>query len=184
METYGCNSFTATCQEFWMTKLPMKYKVTPCLTHSLLKDEGYISACEGDVNVLFTMALQMYLSERTAYMGNTLIHDKEKNLVFIWHDVPGIKMKGYDHPDLPYRIVNFAERNWGATIRYDFSLDKGQTVTFCRMTPNAGKLLAIKGIIENVEGLDDWGCSLKAVIKVLMQWNIFVKQLKPDIIFQ
>ena len=43
------------------------------------------------------------------------------------------------------------------------------------MTPNAGKLLAIKGIIENVEGLDDWGCSLKAVIKVSDAMEYFRK---------
>jgi L-fucose isomerase-like protein len=175
MEKYGCNSFTATCQEFCVTKLPMKYRVTPCLTHSLLKDEGYISTCEGDVNVLFAMALQMYFAQRSAYMGNTLIHDKEKNLVFIWHDVPGLKMKGYDQPDLPYRIVGFTERNWGATIRYDFSRDKGQTVTFCRMTPNADKLLVVKGTIEGVGGLDDWGCQLRAIIKVSDAMDYFRK---------
>jgi L-fucose isomerase-like protein len=166
MEKHGCNSFTATCQEFCVTNLPKKYKVTPCLTHSFLKDEGYISTCEGDVNVLLSMALQMYLAQRAAYMGNTLIHNRDKNQVFIWHDVPSLKMKGFDQPDLPFRIVSFTERGWGATIRYDFSRDKGETVTFCRMTPNADKLLVVKGIMEGVGGLDDWGCELRAIIKI------------------
>jgi len=175
MEHHGCNSFTATCQEFCVSKLPMKYKVTPCLTHSLLKDEGYISVCESDANALFSMALQMYLAQRTAYMGNTLVHNMDKNLVSIHHDVPGLKMKGHDKPDLPYRIVSFTERNWGATIRYDFASDKGQPVTFCRMTPNADKLLVVKGSIEGVEGMDKWGCNLKAIIKVSDAMKYFEK---------
>ena len=166
MEEMDCNSFTATCQEFCVTKLPMKYKVTPCLTHSLLKDEGYISACESDLNVLFSMALQMYLSHQSAYMGNTKIHDMDKNLLYMNHDVPGLKMKGLDQPDLPYRIVSFTERNWGATLRYDFSRDKGETVTFSRMTPDAKKMLVVKGTIKDVEGLNRWGCRLRAIIKV------------------
>ncbi len=166
MEKHGCNGFTATCQELCVSKFPMKYRTTPCITHSLLKDEGYPSVCEADVNVFFSMALQMYLANRTPYMGNTLIHDPDRNLLQIGHDVPGRKMKGFDQPDLPFRLVSFTERNWGPTMRVDFSRDKGQPVTFCRMTPKADKVLVVKGILEGVGGLEDWGCKLKAILKV------------------
>jgi hypothetical protein len=166
MDRHGCNAFTATCQEFCVSKLPMKYKVTPCLTHSLLKDEGLISVCEGDTNVFLSMALQMYLANRSAYMGNTLIHNLDQNLLAIHHDVPGRKMYGLDKPEMPYRIVGFTERNWGATIRYDFSRDKGKAVTFCRLTPEADKILMVKGEMRDVEGLNRWGCSLRAIVKV------------------
>jgi len=166
MQKYSCNAFTATCQELCVSKLAMKYKVTPCLTHSLLKGEGYVSVCEGDTNVFLAMALQMYLTNRAPYMGNTLVEDKAKNLISIHHDVPALKMHGFDTPNLPYNIIHFTERKWGATIRYDFSRDKGKTVTFCRMTPKGDKILVVKGTLEGVSGLNDWGCCLKAIIKV------------------
>jgi L-fucose isomerase-like protein len=166
MQEHHCNAFSATCQEFCVSRLAMKYKVTPCLTHSLLKDEGYASACEADLNVNFSIAMQIYLAEKTPYMGNTLIHDREKNLVSIHHDVPGRKMMGYDQANLPYRMVAFTERNWGATLRYDFSRDRGKAVTFCRMTPKLDKMVVVRGEMLDVGGLDQWGCQLQAIIQV------------------
>ncbi len=166
MQEHACNAFSATCQEFCVSRLPMKYKVTPCLTHSLLKDEGYASGCEADLNVTFSIAMQIYLAERTPFMGNTLVHDRLQNLVSIHHDVPGRKMMGYEHADLPFRMVSFTERNWGATLRYDFSRDRGRPVTFCRMTPKMDKILVVRGEMKDVGGLDQWGCQLKAIIQV------------------
>jgi len=166
MQEHGCNAFSATCQEFCVSRLAMKHKVTPCLTHSLLKDEGYASGCEADLNVTFSIAMQIYLAERTPFMGNTLVHDRQKNLVSIHHDVPGLKMMGYEQADLPFRIVNFTERNWGATLRYDFSRDRGMPVTFCRMSPKLDKMVVVRGEMQDVDGLDQWGCTLKAIIQV------------------
>ncbi len=166
MQEHGCNAFSPTCQEFCVSRLPMKYRVTPCLTHSLLKDEGYASGCEGDLNVTFSIAMQIYLADRTPYMGNTVVHDREENTVFIHHDVPGRRMMGYDQPDLPFRIVHFTERQWGATLRYDFSRDAGLPVTFCRMNPKLDGMLVVKGTMKDVGGLDRWGCSLRAIVQV------------------
>lgn len=166
MQDHKCNAFSATCQEFCVSRLAMKHKVTPCLTHSMLKDEGYAAGCEADLNVTFSIAMQIYLAERAPYMGNTLIHDREKNLVSIHHDVPARKMMGYDQADLPYTMVSFTERNWGATLRYDFSRDRGMPVTFCRMTPKLDKMVVVRGEMQDVDGLDQWGCQLKAIIQV------------------
>ena len=166
MQKYNCNTFSATCQELCVAGYPAKYKITPCLTHTLLKDQGYPSSCEADTNVLISMMLQMYLTNKSPYMGNTLIRDKNKNLLAIHHDVPGIKMKGFNHPDMPYEIRNFTERGWGATIRYDFSLDKGEKVTFCRLNPAATKLLIVSGEIDGGYGFNNWGCTLGLTIKV------------------
>lgn len=166
LQEHQCNAFSATCQEFCVSRLAMKHKVTPCLTHSLLKDEGYASGCEADLNVTFSIAMQIYLAERTPYMGNTLIHDREKNQVSIHHDVPGRNMMGYGQAKLPFRLVSFTERNWGATLRYDFSRDRGKPVTFCRMTPRMDKMVVVRGEMLDVGGLDQWGCQLKAIIQV------------------
>ncbi|MCK4464994.1 MAG: hypothetical protein KAU83_04720 [Bacteroidales bacterium] len=166
MKKYNCNSFSATCQELCVAGYAAKYKITPCLTHTLLKDQGYPSSCEADTNVLVSMMLQMYLTNKSTFMGNTLIHDRNNNLLYMHHDVPGIKMKGLDQPDLPYEIRNFTEKGWGATVRYDFSLDKGEKVTFCRLNPAATKLLIVAGEIEGCYGFNKFGCSLGVTIKV------------------
>ena len=175
MEKYNCNSFSATCQELCVAGYAAKYKITPCLTHTLLKDQGYPSSCEADTNVLVSTMLQMYLTNKSTYMGNTLIHNREDNLLFIHHNVPGIKMKGLDQPDLPYEIKNFTENGWGATVRYDFSLDKGEKVTFCRLNPSATKLMIVAGEIEGCQGFNNHGCSLRATIKVKDVMDYFNK---------
>jgi len=166
MENYSCNAFTIPCFELCATQIPAKRKFTPCLTHTLLKDEGYPSSCEGDLNVLLTMALLMYISKKSAYMGNSHMESKEGNILAVTHDVPGLKMKGFNSPDLPYEIKNFTFGGWGATLRYDFSKDKGEEVTLARFNPTATKLLATKGEIVGGGGFNRIGCNFSVYIKV------------------
>ena len=67
-------------------------------------------------------------------MGNP-IFDAKNNILSIFHDVPGLKMKGFDSPSLPYELRNFTVAGWGVTFRYDFNRDKGQVVTIARANP-------------------------------------------------
>jgi len=166
LKRYGCNAFVIPCFEICVKRIPAERKVTFCLAHSLLKDEGYPSACEGDLNVLLSMMLLMYISKKAAYMGNSYIIDKEDNVMALHHDVPCLKMKGLDGPDLPYEIRNFTFGGWGATVRYDFSRDKGETVTMARFNPEATNLLVAKGEIVGCAGFNGVGCSLEAHIRV------------------
>jgi len=166
MGRYGCNSFVIPCFELCVKRIPAERKVTFCLAHSLLKDEGFPSACEGDINALLAMMLLMYLSRKSAFMGNSYMLDEKENIIAVHHDVPGLKMKGLEKPDLPYEIRNFTVGGWGATIRYDFSRDKGETVTLARFNPTATKMLVTKGEIVGCSGFDMVGCSLRAEIRV------------------
>jgi L-fucose isomerase-like protein len=166
MEDSECNAFVIPCFEICARRIAEEKKVMFCLMHTLFKDEGYPSACEGDINVLMAMTLLMYTSKKSAHMGNSYIVDREKNIVAVHHDVPGLKMKGLAESDLPYEIRNFTFSGWGATIRYDFSLDIGQPVTLARFDPRATELLVVKGEIAGGGGFDEIGCSLRAHIKV------------------
>jgi len=163
---YACSAFTIPCFELCARRIPAERKFTPCLTHSLLKDEGYPSACEGDLSVLLSMAVLMYVSKESAYMGNAAISDQAESILRVGHDVPGLKMKGFDGPDLPYEIRNFTFGGWGATIRYDFSQDKGEQVTLARFDPTATRLLVTRGEIVGCSGFDQIGCTLTVYIKV------------------
>lgn len=137
-----------------------------CLTHTLLKDEGYPSVCEGDINVLMAMTLFTYTSKKSVYMGNSYVVNKEKNTVAVRHDVPALKMKGLAGPDLPYEIRNFTFDAWGGTIGYDFTLDIEQQVTLARFEPMATRLLVAKGEIAGGGEFNQIGCSLSAHVKV------------------
>jgi len=173
MEKFNCNTFTSSCFELCSTQIPEKKKFVPCLTHTLLKDEGFPSACEEDMSVLLAMAILMYVSKKSSYMGNPSVIDK--NIIRIHHDVPGIKMKGIDKDGLPYEIRNFTVAGWGVNIRYDFSQDKGEKVTLARFDPEAEKILLVKGEILKGINFNEIGCSLGLEIKVSDAMEYFHK---------
>jgi len=175
MKRYGCNAFTTDCFEICPDgRLTSSIKAVPCLAHSLLKDEGIPSSCEGDIGALLTMSVLMYLTRTSIYMGNLGISSTE-NIMRFGHNVPGLKMKGFDKPDLPYIIRNFTVGGWGATLHYDFSMDKGQEVLLARFNPHANKMLVIKGEIVDCEGFDKVGCALITLIKVKDSTEVFYR---------
>jgi len=156
MKKYECNAFTIPCFELCVTKVPAERKFTPCLTHALLRSEGYPAACEGDLNVLLAQMLLMYISKKSTYMGNPWM--EEENILHIAHDQASLKMKGLNEPNLTYEIRPFTYGGWGAVFRYDFKKDKGQQVTLARFDPTATKLLITKGEIVGGESKGK-GCS-------------------------
>ena len=175
MKEYGCNAFSMPCYEICEEKIPAERKFVPCLAHSLLKDEGFPSVCEGDINMLPAMMLLMYTARKSAPMGNPFVVDKKENVYALHHDVPGLKMKGFDEPDLPYEIRNFTVEGWGATIRYNFSLDKGEAVTIATFNSTFTELLVVRGEIAGCSGFDKVGCILMAHVKVPDVVNFFHK---------
>jgi len=177
LERYESNAFVIPCFEICVKQVLEERRATFCLTHSLLKDEGIPSACEADTNVLMAIALLMYLSGKSAYMGNSYLVNREEDILAVHHDVAGLKMKGLDEPDLPYEIRNFTVGGWGATLRYDFSQDIGAPVTLARFDPTGTKVLVVKGEIAGCEGFDRVGCSLSAHVKVRDIVDLFHKEL-------
>jgi len=176
MKELECNAFTIPCFELCAQQVPERHKVTFCLAHSLLKDRGYPAACEGDLNVLMAMAVMMYLSGKSPYMGNCSLLSKAQNVVSIGHSVPGLRMKGLAQPNLPYAIRPFTVGGWGVTLRYDFSRDLGEPVTLARFDPAARKLLVARGQIAGGTGYDQIGCSLGVHVGLKDVVDFFDKQ--------
>ena len=106
MDKYSCHAFTIDCFELCSSMHPWRRRFTPCLTHALLKDTGYPSACEGDINALLAMMVEMYLSRKAVYMGNPDV-DVDKNTLSLHHSVASLKMKGLDKSDSYYEIDGF-----------------------------------------------------------------------------
>ncbi len=171
---YDANSFSVRCFELCASKIPWEKKFVPCSCLSLLKDQGIAAGCEGDMNALLAMMMEMYLAKKAVYMGNPLF-DKENNAVKMYHDVPSLKMKGLSAPDLNYEIVNFADSGFGATVRYDFNQDIGQKVTLARFDPTGDKLLLATGEIDGCFQMRMVGCKQGVTVTLKDAMDMFYK---------
>jgi len=176
MQEYECNALTIPCFELCATRMLERRRVTFCLTHTLLKDGGFPSGCEGDVSVAMAMAVLMYLSRKSAHMGNHHLVDREKNITSLGHSVPGLKMKGLDAQPLPYDIRSFTVGGWGVTVRYDFSRDVGSPVTLARFDPSGTRLLVVSGEITGGTMFESIGCGLGPEFKVRDVVDLFRKE--------
>ena len=166
MERYGCNAFTIECFEFCTSRLPEKWTITPCLIHTLFRDRGYAASCEGDLGALLAVRLLMSISNKSSHMGNN--DPRDADTFQINHSVPGIKMNGFDKPDLPYQLGYFCESGWGTKAIVNFMDNSEKIVTVARVNPSATKILVLKGEIVGASGWGDknrLGCSVTAVIK-------------------
>ena len=175
MDENNCNCFGAACREICPLEMGAKYKFTPCLAHSLLRDSGHPSVCQMDFNALLAMMALTYISKKSAYMGNPEFY-KDNNTVHIWHGAGDVKMKGFDSPTMPYEIRNFTTGGWGVSLKYDFSKDKGEIVTLGRFNPGFDKLLITKGSITKGFGIDGIACALGVEVQVSDVMEVFNSQ--------
>ncbi len=205
LDYYGCNAFAAPCPDACATRRLNEERMTFCLTHTLLGELGVPSACEYDIPACLSIALLSTMADKPAYMGNTThdakaiatgryglspffhtdINDKcldvvkedPDNVILTWHSVPRRNMKGWDSPKAQYAIRPFAASGFGATIRYDFNQDIGQTITMARISPDCSKILVAKGEIVGGVGYNDYSCSEGVFFRVKDGNDFFQKQL-------
>ncbi|WP_102374207.1 hypothetical protein [Raoultibacter massiliensis] len=190
-----CNAFAAPCPDMCATRRLNEERFTLCLNHSLNNENGVCSACEYDISALVSMVLLSNLSFSAPYMGNTsvgktngnrnpevsplLTLNKDsyadasdtmagvKDIAYTFHATPNRLLKGFDADREPYALRPFAMGGrWGATIRYDFNNDKGQTVTMCRFDPLCEKIFIARGTIVSGIGYKDENCTEGAFFKV------------------
>lgn len=180
MEEYDCNAFTISCKELCASRFPYKHQITPCLCHSLLKDEKIPSACEEDLGALVTMTFLMYLTKKSIFMGNSvlvpegnkkmkhlgmpkLLFDSETNfdedILEIHHAVPPLKMAGYDEADMPYQLGHFTYAGFGTKVQVDMDeYAPTKIVTLARINRHADKILVARAEIVGCEFKDTY-CS-------------------------
>lgn len=164
MQTHSANAFTIECFEFCASRLPEKWKITPCLIHTLFKDRGIASSCEGDMGALLAMRLLMSLAGKSSHLGNMFF--REGKILEINHSASGIKMNGFDKPGMPYKLGRFVQSGWGTKAVVDFMQNPEKRVTVARMHPDARQVLVMKGKLVRSEGWekDELGCSVAAFV--------------------
>jgi hypothetical protein len=180
MRRHHCNAFTIECFEFCSSKLPDKWNITPCIIHTLFKDQDIASACEADLGALLSMRLLMSVAKKSTHLGNMFL--REPNMLVINHSAPGIKMNGFSEPGLPYQLGRFVHSGWGTKAVVDFMNNTEKRVTVARMNPTATKMLLLKGELVGSNGWneDKLGCSVEAHIKPIDSGDaaIFVRKQK------
>jgi hypothetical protein len=164
MRKHDCNAFTIECFEFCTSRLPQKWQITPCLIHTMFKDLGIPSACEGDLGGLLSMHLLMSLSKKSSHMGNMFLRDN--GVMEINHSATGIRMNGYNEPPLKYQLGKFVESGWGTKAVVDYMQTEEKDITVARMNPQATGLLVLNGKLVGSKGADEDlpGCSVSAFI--------------------
>ena len=188
MEDEDCNAFVAPCPDACSTRRLNEERCTMCLSHSLNNEMGLPSACEYDITALICLAILMGVSGKAPYMSNTIRCKTDEegmfpacpfltkedlasvagrdDLLLTYHSVPNRKLHGFDSEASEYGIQPFAYSGWAATLRYDFTQDKGQYVTQCRIDPNCKKMMITRGVVETGFGYDKANCTLGLIFSV------------------
>ena len=141
MDIYDCNAFSTACHELCTSEIPQERKFTPCMCHSLMKDEGIPSGCEEDLNALLAMTILQYAAHRPAFMGNP--NHETDELLRIHHAVPALCMNGYGTKPLEYKLWAFTGQGFGGKLQVDFTENEQDHVTLARFNP-AGDTVCVK----------------------------------------
>ena len=163
MDDYDCNAFSTACHELCTSEIPQQRKFTPCTCHSLLKDAGYPSGCEEDLNALLAMTIMQAAAMRPAFMGNPNMETDD--LLRIHHAVPALCMNGYGKKPLRYKLWAFTGQGFGGKLQVDFTENEEQYITLGRFNPMADTISVKRGEVLRSE-FDEVYCSPYYYIKM------------------
>ena len=149
MDIYDCNAFSTACHELCTSEIPQQRKFTPCMCHSLLKDEGIPSGCEEDLNALLAMTIMQYAANRPAFMGNP--NHETDEILRIHHAVPALCMNGYGTKPLKYKLWAFTGQGFGGKLQVDFTENNDECVTLGRFNPMADTMCVKVGKVLRSE---------------------------------
>ncbi len=200
MDLKDCCGFTAPCPDACSTRRLNEIGFTFCLTHSLNMEQGIPSACEYDVDAVLSQQALIAVSGKCPYMGNTCPLPMEdghlsprfgttpeqlarleamadnENLYMMQHSVAHRRIHD-EKADSKYAVRHFAiDQGFGATLRYDFDVDAGREMTFCRFSPDGSKLFIGSGEIVLGGGYNGYNCSQLVYFKVKDQAKTWKSQ--------
>lgn len=197
MDYYDCSGFAAPCPDACSTRRLNEEQFTFCLTHSLNLERGVGSACEYDVTSVLCMILEMALTGKAAYMGNTLpaplgpdgevnfsdpkysapIEGDKNNLYLVSHSTPCRCLHGFDKLD-DFVLRHFAlDAGFGAIQRHDFNDDKAQVITMIRISSDCKEMFIGRGEIVAGFGYDSDNCNGGFIFRVADEHDFFQKHV-------
>jgi len=135
MKDTGTNAVTAGCLN-WIRhrKLP----ISPCLSISILNDEGIPAGCEADVESLITLCFSHYLGNRPGFQGDPVI-DGSNGRVTLAHCTAATRFMGYDREPFPFWLRTHTESWRDLAVETEMRQNDGEPVT----------LLKLEGVISS-----------------------------------
>ncbi len=200
MDRLDCCGFTVPCPDVCSTRRLNEQKFTFCLTHSLNMEQGIPSSCEFDVDSVLSQQALIAVSGKRPYMGNTSplpndltwgtftpplgctretlssLAETPGNLYMMQHSVAHRCLNDNKKQDR-YELRHFAyDQGFGAVLRHDFNDDIGQTLTFCRFSPDGSKLFISRGEVVAGDGYSSDNCSNVVYFRVRDVEDAWAKQ--------
>lgn len=147
------------CLRLFYTNRMIAY---PCLGFFQLNNDGYVGACEADIQSATSMLLMTYLTGRPGYISDPVI-DTSKNQVIYAHCVASSKVYGPKGPDAPYYIRDHSEDRQGAAVRVLLPTNV-MTTTVKFMPEKRAVVMHQAKAVENID--EDRACRTKLAAEV------------------
>lgn len=149
-----------------------KLTAYPCLSFHQLNNDGYVGACEADLNSAVAMVMIRHLARRSSFISDP-VFDSSKGQIIYTHCVAPTKMYGRQGKENPYILRSHAEDNKGAVVQSLLPL--GDVVTTIEF--NAAEKAMVVHTAKAAENIDDpKACRTKLaaeakVEKILSNWR-------------
>lgn len=169
LEKHGAQGITIDCLGlFYDGKLP----AYPCLGFVELLNEGFVAACEADIDSALTQMLIQYATGRPGFISDPVIDLGSRWIVYA-HCLAATRVYGPQGPEVPYKIRSHAEDRAGASLQAYWPV--GEPVTTFKLNVVEGAAAIHSGVIAaNVE--EEKACRTKVatvsdVERILDNWN-------------
>jgi len=147
-------------------------ETTPCLTLSLLNDEGLLAFCESDFVVIPSGILLHYISGKPVFLHNsTFPHDA---VVTCAHCSAPRRMNGMHYE--PAQIMSHYESEYGAAPKVE--IPKGQEVTFIDPEYSTGRWLGFKGVVKSNPHYEI--CRSQQDVEIQGDWRKLIKEVRDS----
>lgn len=150
----GAQAITVDCLNLFYAGKMAAY---PCMGFFQLNNDGFVGACEADLQSTITMLAVTYLTGRPGYISDPVI-DTSTNRVVYAHCVAPTKVFGPKGPENPFHIRSHSEDRHGAAVRSLMPL--GEVVTSLKFVPS--QKTVVMHTARTVENIDeDKACRTK-----------------------
>ncbi|GMW02252.1 MAG: hypothetical protein AMXMBFR84_33880 [Candidatus Hydrogenedentota bacterium] len=139
-----------------------------CLAFSKLNDQGYVGACEGDMDSTLTMLLFTYAFGVPGFISDPVI-DVARNALIHFHCTSATRMDGAASKRRPFTIRTQTDSGRGVALDVEHRV--GQSVT-CAKLANLDSMLVSTGKITDVTH-DSLGCRTQFVTEVANARGLF-----------
>ncbi|UCD00294.1 MAG: hypothetical protein JSW66_10510 [Phycisphaerales bacterium] len=155
-----------------MTAILPIAQTTPCLSLSLLNDEGLLAFCESDFVIIPAGILLRHISGTPVFLHNsTFPHD---GVVTCAHCSAPRRMDGTRYE--PARIMTHYESEYGAAPKVE--LPPGRAVTFIDPEYSTGRWLGFTGVVRDNPSLEI--CRSQHDVEIQGDWKTLIREVRDS----